>query len=604
MTNNIQNNGYSSTNPSSELWNITTSHKTLLDLLSDRVLEFVLNFRPIVSTGVATNMVINQETPKSKTDTSFVFSKRFALNADTSHFTMVIDYEYTNQNTQEKWDSTLSVTFFVKREADAPLPLGVAKNCWTQPSLDLLFQGTSVVGDTVDETMDKLEVQLTPNDIQLSSANVTIESSLESEKLALTLSQNVWQEDFYRYVTTTPVADDKKLQHRGRDSIIVVWRNPDLPLDTVRIAVPFNISRDVAAQAAYYFDTNADGYVDSIYVDLNVDSLMTGDIEELEKMVTLPSSRGFSNETYKESPGGFSILVTESRSHTPNTGVGDGDMLKISDGVFDHGGLVSESNVQIQDKMAPVIVKALLAIPSDTTARDTLKITFSESVLQVTFSEPFKFKDKEGTAYQASVEPSGKAGAEQHFRVINVSPVKDQYPGDSVWINEVGNVVDAGANKQTNPNNRRVPLEVKYAPPTIEGKVVNPLLTEGPQSQQIQIIHSYTQRVYDEAKKENPDLELELPKEPGALIIAIPQGPLRHSMVLFGKVSIFDVVKNLIVDNKDMAFDPLTKQVIFMWDGYNKNGKKVATGTYVAIMKITNDLGLSETRSVRIGVKR
>jgi hypothetical protein len=601
MTNNIKNNGYSSTNPRSDLWTITTSHDALLQLLTEQVIGFIVDWTPIVSIGVPTGMQVNAQNPQTKTDTSFVFSQRFALQPDMTNFNLRIEYEYTNRVTQAKRDSTVTASFVIVRSAGASLPQGVIKRCWTQPSIDILYEGETVVGGHVDETMDQLQVRLNPNDEPLTAGNVTVASELESEGLNLPQTGDEFAGEFYRYIAETPVRDDKKLQHKiAGDSIIVIWRNPSLPLDTVRVAVPFRVGRTLEAEKAYYFDNDGDGYVDSIFVDMNVDNLVAEDLDEIKKLVTLPPGRTFSDVRYVAVPGGFAILVEENTEGAPRTGVDAQDVLTFKTGVFEHGGLMADSRLEVEDRMAPVILNATLVVGPEN--RDTLKIVFSEPVNQTTSPQPFRFRISNGNEYEVTLQQQSHSDEDYSFVVTKVAGVDEQSKGDSIWINIEGNIIDVNGNKQSIPENRRASLGLRIPPFTVTPYTANnPFRYDKGLSQieanQIQQSINYVTKVYNDAG-------VALPNENGPIVMVKPEGLLRNSTELSGTVSIFDVVKNTIIENHLMAFDPDTKQLVYMWDGRNSNGKAVATGTYVAVMTINDGQGKAQTKTVRIGVKR
>ncbi|MBD3392315.1 MAG: hypothetical protein GF418_09625, partial [Chitinivibrionales bacterium] len=427
MTENIRNNGYSSSNPNSEVWTLQASHDALFDLLREEVLGILISPQTIVSTGVPTKMVINSESYKSQTGNSFVFSQRFGLNADLTAFSMNIDYRYTNQVTQQTRDTSVTVTFHVKREAGASLPSGISAVCWTQPTIDLLHEGTSVVGGTVNETMDQLEVQLNVRDETVSSGNVTVSSSLEDEDLNLSQSGSIWTKTFPRFVAENAEDNDGRLQHDSPDSIVVVWRNPNLPLDTVRIAVPFSVSRTLSLSAAYYFDRNADGFIDSIQVNMNVD-LTAADLGAIEDFVKLPSSRSFGSDVrYVSAGGGFAILVSETGDE-PRTGVDAQDKLRLTSGVMDHGGLVNASEKQIQDRMAPVIVEAIVVLGDS--LGDTLKVRFSEPVATITHTRPFLFRSVTDSLYAGTIKEPDQNGT-AFSSLVTFSGISDVRKGDS-----------------------------------------------------------------------------------------------------------------------------------------------------------------------------
>ena len=458
MTDNIKANGYSSRNVESELWAIQTSHETLLALLTERVLGVIFNTELDILTGKPAAMTINSTAAQSQTDTSFIFAQRFGLEPGTTKFTMSIRYQFTRQNTGEKFDSTLTFDFYVKRQAGAQLSQGVVKNCWMQPTLDLLYNGASVAGSVVNETMTDLQIRLDPNGEDLQSAYVTVKSKIDNEGFPLIQSGGAWVTDFQRLIATAGSADDKKLQHLiSGDSIIVVWRNPAIPLDTVRIAVPFKVTRTLEMGAAFYYDRNADGYIDSIYVSVSGGTLSAADVNELKNWATLPPGRGFFNARYQAEAGGFSILADENKGNPPNTGIGSGDVIKITGGQLTNGGLVVDAEVTVQDKMAPVIVSATLEI-GDSVGADRLVIEFSEPVTPITFAEPFNFKARDGAVYHVSLQALASEGVKYTFRVVSVSGVDRQNAGDSLWINVDGNVLDLKGNKQDNPANRRVAL--------------------------------------------------------------------------------------------------------------------------------------------------
>jgi hypothetical protein len=72
-----------------------------------------------------------------------------------------------------------------------------------------------------------------------------------------------------------------------------------------------------------------------------------------------------------------------------------------------------------------------------------------------------------------------------------------------------------------------------------------------------------------------------------------------------GQISIFDVVNNPVVVRRPMVFDEeRTKRLYYVWDGRNDGGRAVGTGTYVAIVNISDDQGKRWTEQLLLGVKR
>jgi hypothetical protein len=173
-----------------------------------------------------------------------------------------------------------------------------------------------------------------------------------------------------------------------------------------------------------------------------------------------------------------------------------------------------------------------------------------------------------------------------------------------VWINPSANVLDQKGNKQDDPLNRRVRLTVKIPPynivphtannPVRFGETLSPVV-----SNQIQQSINYVTQVYGAAG-------MSVPPDHGPIIMAQPRGSaVQRIDSLYGTVTIFDVVKNVIVEDHKMAFDGGTKQLVYLWNGRNKSDKAVATGSYVAVMRIKSKDGtVDQTKTVRIGVKR
>ncbi|MBD3347392.1 MAG: hypothetical protein GF401_20240 [Chitinivibrionales bacterium] len=193
-------------------------------------------------------------------DSIFAFSERFPLNADLTGFNMAIDYRVIDQLTGESSDTTVTVQFFVKREADAPLPDDISIDCRGKATLDLLYQDQSLVGKEIQENMTELEIRLYPGTDVPRSISTEVLSSFDNETFSLKHEGDYWSKTFTRKVENSGNPGDYIVQHKGVDSIIVIYRNPKLPLDTLRVAVPFGISREIILSDAFYFDTDADGY--------------------------------------------------------------------------------------------------------------------------------------------------------------------------------------------------------------------------------------------------------------------------------------------------------------------------------------------------------
>jgi hypothetical protein len=202
------------------------------------------------------------------------------------------------------------------------------------------------------------------------------------------------------------------------------------------------------------------------------------------------------------------------------------------------------------------------------------------------------------------LDETAEEGARHVFNVIETTSDLDQIlKGDSVWISDSGNIADEELNMQANPRNRRVELAIKVPPVNLISLAINSPFggeTGGSAAEtgQIQNTIKWVKEVYERAG-------ISRPEESGPVIIARPDnGRTPRWLRLSGTVSVYDVVKNMLADREPMAFDPDKKALVYMWNGRNRNGKRVASGTYVALMSVESEDGTIKTvLPVRIGIK-
>jgi hypothetical protein len=114
---------------------------------------------------------------------------------------------------------------------------------------------------------------------------------------------------------------------------------------------------------------------------------------------------------------------------------------------------------------------------------------------------------------------------------------------------------------------------------------------------------SVDSKVPDAIKTEFISAKLENKIRDNSMILAvIPESNTVGAGNVRGSVTIYDVVKNVVVDNKKMI--PVNGRLYFFWDGTNTHGRQVGTGTYMAIFTISGADGKMQNRLLRIGVKR
>ena len=588
LTDNVRNNGYSASNPMSDIWVLKTDYNALMSLFMKNVIKPILT----VISGTPLSMAVNSIISDSLSDSGFVFTERFPLSSGTTSFNIRIKYHLKNNNTGAQKDTQTVSTIYVVRKEGAVLPYDVAKICWQRGSLSL-YHGVQRV-TFVDETMKNLEVRFDPGGYNYQSVTVQVTNkqgtTLDLENLNLNLKPSYWSKTFPREIKK-PVRGDNTLQHEMVDSIIVIYRNPKLPLDTLRLSVPFAISKTIKFPLATYNDRNADGFVDSIFVGVS-GVFSPEDIGTLAGLITLPSSRGFRVDSIVYVPGGLVYYVRESAA-IPQTSVNSKDVIVTKQGMLSAGGFVADGIINIEDRVAPVIISALLVVSA---TGDSVQVIFSEPVNAFSSSRPFLFRKPGGDSLVVHLDINGnlsKDGRAYTARVRQVEGGSLISVGDSVWINPVALISDQSDNQQKNYRNRRVQISFKQVPYDLIPRVINNPFSPG------DAIPPVVLEAYADAKKPLPQ------KSTGLVIMVEPEeGTFRPGVKLSGKASIYDVVKNPIIENMPMV--EKDGKLYYVWNGCNSKGRKVSTGTYVAILSMTDnqDPPVSRKQTIRIGVKR
>ncbi|MFP4164623.1 MAG: FlgD immunoglobulin-like domain containing protein [Chitinispirillaceae bacterium] len=244
MSENIRENGFSESNDKTNLWAIQTNHETLLDLLINEVVSGLLD----VTSGMPHELSVNNSVSNEFSGDQFVFSKRFPLQTGVTEFDLGISYTMEDSQNGADHDTSTRTVFYVKREENAAVSEGVSISCWKGAVMSVRHEGSIV--EMVREDMSQLEIVFDQGENDFSSVQVNISNqkgSVDSEVLNLVKQDDAtWTSAFTRKISGTSRVNDRRLQHRSDDSIIVVFRNPDIPLDTVRISLPFNHSADLA----------------------------------------------------------------------------------------------------------------------------------------------------------------------------------------------------------------------------------------------------------------------------------------------------------------------------------------------------------------------
>ena len=127
MTNNIKNNGYSTSNPSSADYAIDASYNSLSNILLQNVISL------INVPAVPVKMVLNNITSNTYTNGQFMFADSFRFASTTTQYTMQTTYRFTNPVTGQTHDSVETVTFSVRHDSTATTPAGINFTCSPLP---------------------------------------------------------------------------------------------------------------------------------------------------------------------------------------------------------------------------------------------------------------------------------------------------------------------------------------------------------------------------------------------------------------------------------------------------------------------------------------
>lgn len=184
---------------------------------------------------------------------AFTFLHPFPLTGEKTDFTFTIIYTIVNDTGKSKggispsgYDTTEEVSFsvFIDPNAD-PLPENLFDvRRWNR---QLKIYHNNVVINQIKETMDSLEIRFYGDtaDIHYDYKNISIivatgslDSARDYETFQLSDNGLFFHHTFARESATFPIANDGILQHSPEDTVIVVFRNQNLLLDTLVIQLP------------------------------------------------------------------------------------------------------------------------------------------------------------------------------------------------------------------------------------------------------------------------------------------------------------------------------------------------------------------------------
>jgi hypothetical protein len=336
---------------------------------------------------------------------------------------------------------------------------------------------------------------------------------------------------------------------------------------------------------AYYIDGNADGTIDSVFMTFNKKI-------KTDNLSFLVNFRATYTDTLRNTRAGYlkdsMNIALNLNGAIGSTGVDFTDgAMNIA--VFDSQFRGAQINRNVTDSAAPVIQTADYyqgrLLEDKTQLPDTLRVMFSENLKNTDLpsGDPLEFfQTSTGTIYYVSLLKSSLVNNLYIFKVVPLSKdmltqnVQWASTGDSVRIHTdgvTGPFSDNNNNYQLIPANRRVKLIVHELPVGLDIKMgPNPFIP-GTGSQ--------------------------------VKIIVKPEVLRQQDVNVRTSVTILDHLGNCVFSVVDSVKDDITLEI--KWDGTNRIGRYVGTGTYAVFIKatdLTKNNRIIEPELKKLAVKR
>ena len=241
MTDNIKKNGYSVNNPKSAYWGIELPGAELRALIQNHILGRILVMPTEPRQGSVTigGLPFTSSTAATR---HFVFAKRMPLSGELTPLELSFTYTYadTTGGTRITKDTVTRFMFQVRRKDGTALPPGITTSCREQARLSLHHGGAAITAVTDEQAALEIRLVPSPGDgCNGCRVQVLPDAGLDRESIALSPGAGYSTGSFDRALSATPALGDGKLQHTARDSIVLIYQNPDIPLDVVRRGYPF-----------------------------------------------------------------------------------------------------------------------------------------------------------------------------------------------------------------------------------------------------------------------------------------------------------------------------------------------------------------------------
>jgi uncharacterized repeat protein (TIGR01451 family) len=376
-----------------------------------------------------------------------------------------------------------------------------------------------------------------------------------------------------------PLAGDSLRLVPGSMGGIIADMARNRPHDLNRAVLLGSRAGPSSITSAWYIDGNADGIIDTVKIAFKRVVLPA----ELSSAVIQWDLRYYAIPIASIISSGASLLTIPVAGTVTDPGrIVTGGAMDITVKFTQFPDIIRTAPVA--DSAAPVIDSATLFRGTYTqtgaAGQDTLVVKFSERAPAVS-GLPYLVLSRAGMTeytFQGAMERNDGI----KYRYVVTSTVTPGI-GDSIWINSLAGVCDAGLNAQRNALNRKVLL-----------KSVWPL-------------SEWTIRItFNPFDPDTTKLPADFRTALGAGAPACGTGisarmnsPI-DPLVINATITLYDAVGNII------AQKPMTNAnggLYFAWDG-TRNGRKVGSGTYLAIIRIKENGKQVLSKRVALGVRR
>lgn len=355
-------------------------------------------------------------------------------------------------------------------------------------------------------------------------------------------------------------------------------------------------------EKAHYRDTDGNGQIETIEFELShepekaPDSILVISPFNSKETVTITSDITLENSSLKG--------VFKDNQFSFDSKSTDFDKANLS---IIYGDYFLTDSIGVSDSVAPVILSGVFTpgnikepIKGNDIERhkDTLEVYFSEEVKIDEIFSPFEVKGDDGD-YRFELKDAKIDGNRLH---AVVDKIDGGYPTigddeDSIRIDILAKVRDLKGNEQLVDDNRFGPLKVLEPKYKLLITAISPFNPDSAEA------------IPELFKSEGLEVER------AQITVADFLMTIKNPEYIDGSMVIIDNVGNeiLILENKEQSNERIgcyladtedRTRFIFYWTGQNNQGRVVGSGSYMARITVTDPSGITNIKTVPIGVRR